>query len=85
MLRLLAPILLAFGLAGAHAAAPALIDRQALVSRHNPVIRKVDCDAPLTVGNGGFAFTPTSPGCRRFPTTITGTASPWRRSRAGAG
>ncbi len=33
------------------------IDRQALVSRHNPVIRKVDVDAALTVGNGGFAFT----------------------------
>ncbi|MGC3959504.1 MAG: hypothetical protein QM813_16620 [Verrucomicrobiota bacterium] len=32
------------------------IDRQALVSRHNPVIRKLDVDAPLTVGNGGFAF-----------------------------
>ena len=35
---------------------PAPIDRQALVTRHNPVIRKVDVDAPLTVGNGGFAF-----------------------------
>ena len=32
------------------------IDRQALVTRHNPVIRKLDVDAPLTVGNGGFAF-----------------------------
>ena len=39
------------------AAAPeALIDRQALVTRHNPVITKFDVDAPLTVGNGGFAF-----------------------------
>ena len=39
------------------AAAPeAPIDRQALVSRHNPVITKFDVDAPLTVGNGGFAF-----------------------------
>lgn len=35
---------------------PAPIDRQALVTRHNPVIRKLDVDAPLTVGNGGFAF-----------------------------
>jgi hypothetical protein len=33
-----------------------LIDRQALVSRHNPVITKLDVDEPLTVGNGGFAF-----------------------------
>ena len=32
------------------------IDRQALVTRHNPVISKLDVDAPLTVGNGGFAF-----------------------------
>ncbi len=32
------------------------IDRQALVTRHNPIIRKLDVDAPLTVGNGGFAF-----------------------------
>ena len=32
------------------------IDRRALVTRHNPVIRKLDVDAPLTVGNGGFAF-----------------------------
>lgn len=32
------------------------IDRQALVTRHNPIISKVDVDAPLTVGNGGFAF-----------------------------
>ncbi len=40
------------------AAAPAQpIDRQALVSRHNPVVRTVDVDSPLSVGNGGFAFT----------------------------
>ncbi|MBN1570339.1 MAG: hypothetical protein JXA73_21030 [Acidobacteria bacterium] len=32
------------------------IDREALVSRHNPVLQKLDVDAPLTVGNGGFAF-----------------------------
>ncbi|HRE04867.1 MAG TPA: hypothetical protein PKX00_04610 [Opitutaceae bacterium] len=33
------------------------IDREAWVSRHHPVNRAVDFDAPLTVGNGGFAFT----------------------------
>lgn len=43
-----------FGVLAADSVAP--IDRQALVTRHNPVIRKVDVDAPLTVGNGGFAF-----------------------------
>ncbi len=32
------------------------IDRQALVARHNPVVRSVDPAATLTVGNGGFAF-----------------------------
>jgi hypothetical protein len=40
----------------AAASASGPIDRQAVVSRHNPVVRKVDADAALTVGNGGFAF-----------------------------
>jgi hypothetical protein len=53
--RLPLPFLLSLLLfAVAPAAEP--IDRPALVARHNPVIRKVDPDAPLTVGNGGFAF-----------------------------
>jgi hypothetical protein len=38
------------------AARPGSIDRHALVTRHNPVIRELDVDATLTVGNGGFAF-----------------------------
>lgn len=42
------------------------IDRHALVTRHNPVIRKVDVDAPLTVGNGGFAFTADITGLQTF-------------------
>ena len=42
------------------------IDRQALVARHNPVIRQVDVDAPLTVGNGGFAFTADVTGLQTF-------------------
>jgi hypothetical protein len=42
------------------------IDRQALVMRHNPVIRKLDVDAPLTVGNGGFAFTADITGLQTF-------------------
>jgi hypothetical protein len=33
-----------------------LIDRKALVTRHNPVLHQLDAKAPLTVGNGGFAF-----------------------------
>ena len=32
------------------------IDRQALVNRHHPVIREMDPDEPVMVGNGGFAF-----------------------------
>jgi hypothetical protein len=43
-----------FGAAADDPAAP--IDRKALVTRHNPVLRAVDVDGPLTVGNGGFAF-----------------------------
>jgi len=33
------------------------IDREALVTRHNPVLREIDPRSPLSVGNGGFAFT----------------------------
>lgn len=53
-----------FSAAGAEQVRP--IDRQALVTRHNPVIRKVDVDAPLTVGNGGFAFTADITGLQTF-------------------
>ncbi|HEX9781306.1 MAG TPA: hypothetical protein VGA56_01050, partial [Opitutaceae bacterium] len=42
------------------------IDRQALVTRHNPVIRQVDYLAPLTVGNGGLAFTVDITGLQTF-------------------
>ena len=42
------------------------IDRSALVSRHNPVIRTVDVDAPLSVGNGRFAFTVDITGLQTF-------------------
>ncbi|WP_438481681.1 hypothetical protein [Oleiharenicola lentus] len=43
-------------LAGSGVASAQPIDREALVKRHNPIVRKVDVDSPLTVGNGGFAF-----------------------------
>lgn len=33
------------------------IDRAALVSRHNPTLRKLDSLSPLSLGNGEFAFT----------------------------
>src|SRR5262245_8528309 len=44
------------------------IDRQALVTRHNPVITRVDYDAPLTVGTGGFAFGVDITGLQTFAT-----------------
>ena len=64
------PVLLVAALAAAPAwpaAAPAPIDRHALVTRHNPVIRRLDVDAPLSVGNGGFAFTADITGLQTFP------------------
>ena len=33
------------------------IDRQKLISAHNPVLTEIATDAPLTVGNGELAFT----------------------------
>ena len=46
---------------------PAKIDRYALVSRHNPVMRKLDPLSPLSVGNGEFAFTCDVTGLQTFP------------------
>ncbi|MEQ1645409.1 MAG: hypothetical protein ABL959_18305, partial [Pyrinomonadaceae bacterium] len=46
---------------------PAKIDRYALVSRHNPVLRKLDPLSPLSVGNGEFAFTCDITGLQTFP------------------
>ncbi len=43
------------------------IDRFALVSRHNPVMRALDPLSPLSVGNGEFAFTCDITGLQTFP------------------
>ncbi|RKN72934.1 glycoside hydrolase family 65 [Paenibacillus ginsengarvi] len=43
------------------------IDRRALVTRHNPVIRGIVPMAPLSVGNGEFAFTADLTGMQTFP------------------
>ncbi|MGB7207168.1 MAG: hypothetical protein WBD27_00775 [Pyrinomonadaceae bacterium] len=48
-------------------APPAKINRYALVSRHNPVMRKLDPLSPLSVGNGEFAFTCDVTGLQTFP------------------
>jgi hypothetical protein len=45
------------------------IDRHALVTRHNPTITHVDPWAPLSVGNGGFAFTADVTGLQTFSDT----------------
>jgi len=34
-----------------------MIKRKELITRHNPVLKKIEIDSPLTVGNGNFAFT----------------------------
>ena len=51
---------------GARGAARA-IDRAALVRRHDPRLRKLDPLAPLSVGNGEFAFTADVTGLQTFP------------------
>jgi protein-glucosylgalactosylhydroxylysine glucosidase len=43
------------------------LERAALVSRHNPVLRKLDPLSPLSVGNGQFAFTADITGLQTFP------------------
>lgn len=42
------------------------INREALVKRHSPTFKEIDFDAPLTVGNGGFAFTVDVTGLQTF-------------------
>ncbi|MET0649487.1 MAG: glycoside hydrolase family 65 [Pyrinomonadaceae bacterium] len=43
------------------------IDRAALVRRHDPLLRKLDPLAPLSIGNGEFAFTADVTGLQTFP------------------
>lgn len=60
----------------------ARIDRHALVSRHHPVLTRLDPESPLTVGNGEFAFTVDVTGLQTFAesyeqTIPLGTLSQW--------
>jgi len=41
--------------------------RQRLVQRHNPILTEIDPRSPLSVGNGGFAFTADPTGLQTFP------------------
>src|SRR5688500_16028412 len=43
------------------------IDRQALVTRHNPTLTAVDRHAPLMLGNGNLGFTADITGLQTFP------------------
>jgi hypothetical protein len=61
---------------------PAPIDRRAVVTRHNPVLRELDPEAPLSVGNGEFAFTADLTGLQTFAeayedTTPLATLAQW--------
>jgi hypothetical protein len=58
------------------------IDRHALVSRHDPVLHRLDTWNPLSVGNGEFAFTADATGLQTFADAFTntiplGTLSQW--------
>jgi hypothetical protein len=64
------------------AAQESRIDRRALVTRHDPVLRAFDTQAPLSVGNGSFAFTADVTGLQTFAgsydqTIPLGTLSDW--------
>ena len=48
------------------------IDRHALVTRHNPVLTKLDPGSPLSVGNGEFCFTADVTGLQTFPDAYGG-------------
>jgi hypothetical protein len=48
------------------AAGRVMIDRYRAITRHNPVYRKIERDAPLSVGNGAFCFTADFTGLQTF-------------------
>ena len=48
-------------------AAASIIDRKALVDRHSPTLQQFDRLAPLSLGNGEFAFTADVTGLQTFP------------------
>src|SRR4030095_7127335 len=59
-----------------------VINRQAVVQRHNVHINKIDSLSSLTVGNGNFAFTVDATGMQSFPDIYAngvplGTQSVW--------
>jgi hypothetical protein len=71
--RLAAAALLLTTLVSSHGAFAQRIDRQALVSRHDPVVEAMDPESPLSVGNGQLAFTVDATGLQTFPELYAGT------------
>jgi protein-glucosylgalactosylhydroxylysine glucosidase len=65
-MRISTPLFLAFFVVGIPFTSSA-IDRQALVTRHNPIVENAEPFSPLTVGNGDFAFTVDITGMQTFP------------------
>jgi protein-glucosylgalactosylhydroxylysine glucosidase len=59
--------LLATGVLAPRAFGSPAIDRNALVTRHNPRLTKIDPLGPLSLGNGEFAFTADITGLQTFP------------------
>ncbi|MEA3186464.1 MAG: hypothetical protein QOD99_294 [Chthoniobacter sp.] len=57
---------LAFPCIPSRAADEQRIDREALVTRRNPVLHQLDATSPLSVGNGEFAFTADVTGLQTF-------------------
>lgn len=60
----------------------AQIDREALVTRHTVIVKKIDSLSSLSVGNGRFAFTVDATGLQSFPDRYAkgvplGTQSQW--------
>ncbi|WP_160720897.1 glycoside hydrolase family 65 [Bacillus sp. USDA818B3_A] len=56
------------------------MDRKKLVGRHHPILTKIEPLAPLSVGNGEFAFTADVTGLQTFPNDYEvplGTQSNW--------
>ncbi len=79
-------IALVLSLAAAVSAGPTAsadpIDRRALADRHQPVLRSLDVESPLSVGNGELAFTADVTGLQTFAelydeTIPLGTLSQW--------
>lgn len=69
--------LFALAASGAIAAGTgARIDRNAVVSRHNPSLQAIDTMAPLSVGNGRFCFTADVTGLQTLPEHYAKTGTP---------